>query len=118
VRLFSFNFPLPPCLLKQSVIHVLLIIYTLGLAHDAVLRLTRPGEVRAYIVDPQFSMRADAMKAMCLAALGRWGLVRAVSGALETKIFPKTKTIIFEIILPLLTTDDAKFWPSRLPEIV
>jgi len=71
------------------------------------------------MVDPQFPKRADAKNAVCLAALaaGVGGYVRAVSGALETKISPETKTLVYESILPLLTTEYAKYWPNKLPEM-
>lgn len=71
------------------------------------------------MVDPQFPKRADAKNAVCLAALaaGVGAYVRAVSGALETKISSEMRTIVFESILPLLTSEYAKFWPSKLPEM-
>ena len=89
------------------------------LAHGAVLRLTRPGEANTYMVDPQFPKRADAKNAVCLAALaaGVGAYVRAVSGALETKISPEMKTLVFESILPLLSTEYGKFWPNKIPEM-
>lgn len=104
---------------EPSLTYVLLIIHPLGLAHGAVLRLTRPDEVHTYMVDPQFPKRADAKNAVCLAALaaGVGAYVRAVSVALETKISPETKTIVYDSILPLLTTEYAKFWPNKPPEM-
>jgi hypothetical protein len=71
------------------------------------------------MVDPQFPKRADAKNAVCLAALaaGVGAYVRAVSGALEAKISRETKTLVYESILPLLTTEYAKYWPNKLPEM-
>lgn len=71
------------------------------------------------MVDPQFPKRADAKNAVCLAALAAnvGAYVRAVSGTLETKIPPEMRTIVFESILPLLTSEYAKFWPSKPPEM-
>ena len=99
--------------------HVSLINCTPGLAHGAVLRLTRPGEVRTYMVVPQFPKRADAKNAVCLAALaaGVGTYVRAISAELEAKISPETKTLVYESILPLLNTEYAKFWPNKLPDM-
>jgi len=89
------------------------------LAHGAVLRLTRPDEVRTYMVEPQFPKRADAKNAVCLASLaaGVGAYVRSVSGAIETKISPETKTLVLESILPFLTTEYTKYWPNRPPEM-
>ena len=91
----------------------------MGLAHGAVLRLTRPGEVRTCIVDHQFPKRGDAKNTLCLVALaaGVGGYVRAVSGALETKISPEMKTIVFESIFPLLMTEYAKFGQIYYPNV-
>jgi hypothetical protein len=99
--------------------HVSLINCLLELAHGSVLRLTRPGEVCTYMVVPQFPKRADAKNAVCLAALaaGVGAYVRAISAALEAKISPETKTLVYESILPLLNTEYAKFWPNKLPDM-
>jgi hypothetical protein len=79
----------------------------------------RPDEVHTYMVEPQFPKRADAKNAVCLASLaaGVGAYVRSVCGALETKISPETKTLVQESILPLLTTEYAKYWPNKLPEM-
>jgi hypothetical protein len=81
------------------------------------LRLVRPGEVRTYLVDPQFPKRADAKNAVCLVALsaGVGAYVRSIAEALEIKVPPETRTLVFETILPLLTGEYAKFWPNKLP---
>jgi hypothetical protein len=88
-------------------------------AHGAVLRLSRPGEVRTYLVEPQFPKRADAKNAVCLVALaaGVGTYVRAISAALEVKISAEMKTLVYESIIPLLTTEYAKYWPNKLPEM-
>lgn len=92
---------------------------TIATAHGAVLRVARPGEVRTYLVDPQFPKRADAKNAVCLVALatGVGAYVRAIADTLETKVSIETKGLVFESILPLLTTEYAKFWPNKLPEM-
>jgi hypothetical protein len=92
---------------------------TIVLAHGAVLRVVRPDEVRTYLVDPQFPKRADAKNAVCLVALsaGVGAYVRAITDALERKISPETRTLVFESIHPLLTTEYAKYWPNKLPEM-
>ncbi|KAH9159017.1 hypothetical protein EDB89DRAFT_2056365, partial [Lactarius sanguifluus] len=67
--------------------------------HGAVLRLTRPGEVRTYMVEPQFSKRADAKSAVCLAALAAdvGGYVRGIGAAIEAKISPEARSLPPEI---------------------
>jgi len=71
------------------------------------------------MVEPQFPKRADAKNAVCLAALaaGIGAYVHAVNGALEAKISPETRALVMESILPLLTTEYAKYWPNKLPEM-
>lgn len=71
------------------------------------------------MVVPQFPKRADAKNAVCLAALAAdvGGYVRSISAALEAKIPPETKALVFESILPLLNSEYAKFWPNKLPEM-
>ena len=71
------------------------------------------------MVELQFPKRTDAKNAVCLASLaaGVGAYVRSVSGTLETKISPETKTLVLESILPFLTTKYAKYWPNKLPEI-
>ena len=60
------------------------------------------------MVMPQFPKRGDAKRrnAECLAALalGVGEYVRAIGAAIETKISPKTKTPVYEGIIPLLNT--------------
>ena len=92
---------------------------TIVTAHGAVLRVARPGEVRTYLVDPQFPKRADAKNAVCLVALaaGVGAYVRAVADVLEAKVSTETKALVFDSILPLLTTEYAKFWPNKSPEM-
>jgi hypothetical protein len=87
--------------------HVSLINYSPGLAHGTVLRLTRPGEVRTYMIVPQFPNRADAKNAMCLAALatGVGAYMRAISEALEAKISLETMTLAYESLLLFLDAE-------------
>jgi hypothetical protein len=86
--------------------HVSLINSSPGLVRDAVLLVSRPGEVRTYMVVPQFPKRADAKNAECLVALaaGVGDYVHAISAALESKISPETKTLVYESLLPLPNT--------------
>jgi len=54
----------------------------------------------------QFPNRADAKNAVCLAALaaGVRAYVRAISAALDAKISPKTKTLVYESLIPFRST--------------
>ncbi|KAI0300676.1 hypothetical protein B0F90DRAFT_1722317 [Multifurca ochricompacta] len=75
--------------------------------------------IRTYLVEPQFPKRADAKNAVCLAALaaGVSAYIRTISEELEAKISPETRTLVFDSILPLLTSEYGKFWPNKLPEM-
>jgi hypothetical protein len=88
-------------------------------AHGAVLRLTRPGEVRTYMVDPQFAKRVDAKSAVCLVALaaGVGAYVRGIGDAVEAKISSEARSLVFDCIFPLLLTEYGKFWPNKPPEM-
>jgi hypothetical protein len=107
-----------PLRLTQPMTHISLINCFLGLAHGAVLRLTRPGEVRTYMVVPQFPKRVDAKNAVCLVmvalAAGVGTYMRAISVALEAKISPEMKTLVYEGIL---NTEHAKYWPNKLSDM-
>jgi hypothetical protein len=61
------------------------------------------------MIVPQFPNRADAKNAVCLAALatGVGAYVRAISAALEAKISPEMKTLVYESLLPFLNTEYA-----------
>jgi hypothetical protein len=87
--------------------------------HGALLRVTRPGECRSFLVDPRFAKRADAKAAVCLAALseGIGAYIRSLSAAAEAKISPEIRRRAIEQILPLLITEYAKIWPAKLPEM-
>ena len=72
------------------------------------------------MVVPQFPRRADAKNAVCLAALaaGVGMYMRAISAALEAKVLLKTKTFVYESILPPpIKIEYAKFWPNKLPDM-
>jgi hypothetical protein len=71
---------LPPLCPTQSITHVSPINCFPGSAHGAVPQII-PGEIRTYVVMPQFPKRADAKNAVCLAALaaGIGMYVRATS---------------------------------------
>ena len=89
------------------------------IAHGAVLRLTSPGEVRTYMVDSQFAKRVDAKSAVCLAALaaGVGAYVRGIGDAIEAKISPEARSLVFDCIFPLLLAEYSKFWPNKPPEM-
>ncbi|KZV70948.1 hypothetical protein PENSPDRAFT_752194 [Peniophora sp. CONT] len=87
--------------------------------HGFVLRLTRPGEVKSYLVDPLFPKRADAKTAVTLLAMsqgvGQW--VRDVTRECEEKLPQRLKEYITMRILPMINLEYNKIWPGRHPDI-
>lgn len=71
------------------------------------------------MVEPQFSKRADAKSAVCLAALaaGVGTYVHGIGQAIEAKVSSETRSLIFDCIFPLLLTEYGKFWPDKHPEM-
>jgi len=78
--------------------------------HGCFLRLDRPGEYRAYLVDPRFPKRADAKAAVCLRALshGVGDYVRAIGKAVESKVTPLMKSWANDQVYPILLSEYSK----------
>ncbi|VDC01565.1 unnamed protein product [Peniophora sp. CBMAI 1063] len=87
--------------------------------HGFLLRLSRPGEVKSYLVDPIYPKRADAKVAVTLLAMsqgvGQW--IRKVAHECEEKLPHRLKEYITMRILPMVTLEYSKIWPGRHPEI-
>ncbi|KAF7329001.1 hypothetical protein MVEN_02530100 [Mycena venus] len=69
-----------------------------------LFRLKRPGELRAYLVEPQFAGQKDAKAAVSLLALslgaGKW--IREVAAAMEARITPQIRRFAQTSIFPVL----------------
>ncbi|KAG1744954.1 uncharacterized protein EDB91DRAFT_1345827 [Suillus paluster] len=78
--------------------------------HGCFLRLDRPGEYRAYLVDPRFPKRADAKAAVCLQALshGAGDYMRAIGKAVEAKVTPLMKSWVNDQVYPVLLSEYSK----------
>jgi hypothetical protein len=79
----------------------------LYLVHGCFLRLDRPTEYRAYLVDPRFPKRADAKAAVCLQALshGAGDYMRAIGKAVEARVTPLMKTWVNDQVYPVLLSE-------------
>jgi hypothetical protein len=75
--------------------------------HGCFLRLDRPTEYRAYLVDPRFPKRADAKAAVCLQALshGAGDYMRAIGKAVEARVTPLMKTWVNDQVYPVLLSE-------------
>lgn len=75
--------------------------------HGCFLRLDRPTEYRAYLVDPRFPKRADAKAAVCLQALshGAGEYIRAIGKAVEARVTPLMKTWVNDQIYPVFLSE-------------
>ncbi|KAG5636299.1 hypothetical protein H0H81_008498 [Sphagnurus paluster] len=69
-----------------------------------ILRVDRPGESRAYVVDPMFTKRSDAKAAVCLSAMvqGIENIIKAVSAQIENKLTPELRSFAHNKIFPAL----------------
>ncbi|KAG0693624.1 hypothetical protein DFH29DRAFT_963615 [Suillus ampliporus] len=78
--------------------------------HGCFLRLDRPGEYRAYLVDPRFPKRADAKAAVCLQALSRGAgdYMRAIGKAVEARVTPLMKSWVNDQYTPVLLSEYSK----------
>ncbi|KAG0704119.1 hypothetical protein DFH29DRAFT_913781 [Suillus ampliporus] len=78
--------------------------------HGCFLRLDRPGEYRAYLVDPRFPKRADAKAAVCLQALSRGAgdYMRAIGKAVEARVTPLMKSWVNDQVYPVLLSEYSK----------
>lgn len=84
--------------------------------HGCFLRLDRPTEYRAYLVDPRFPKRADAKAAVCLQALsqGAGDHMRAIGKAVEARVTPLMKSWVNDQVYPVLLSEYNKI-RSRHP---
>lgn len=75
--------------------------------HGCFLRLDRPTEYRAYLVDPRFPKRSDAKAAVCLQALshGAGEYMRAIGKAVEARVTPLMKTWVNDQVYPVLLSE-------------
>ncbi|KAG2357074.1 hypothetical protein BDR07DRAFT_1380366 [Suillus spraguei] len=84
--------------------------------HGCFLRLDRPTEYRAYLVDPRFPKRADAKAAVCLQALshGAGDYMRAIGKAVEARVTPLMKKWVNDQVYSILLSEYNKL-RSRHP---
>ncbi|KAF7986956.1 hypothetical protein HWV62_12783 [Athelia sp. TMB] len=84
--------------------------------HGCLLRIERPGELKAYLVDTRFVKRADAKAAVCLQAMsqGVGDYIRDISHHLDGKVTKRMKDWGNEVV-SILTAEYGKIRPGMLP---
>ncbi|KAF5384176.1 hypothetical protein D9615_003163 [Tricholomella constricta] len=84
-----------------------------------VLRVDRPKECRAYLVDPIFVKRGDAKTAVCLLAMinGVGEYIRTAGIEVENKITPRLRALAHSQIFPMLGqkgAGDSYIWTFQI----
>ncbi|KAH7886679.1 hypothetical protein F5I97DRAFT_1025287 [Phlebopus sp. FC_14] len=75
--------------------------------HGCLLKLDRPGDYRAYLVDSRFTKRSDAKAAVCLQAmsLGVGEYIREITSAVGTQVTSAMRSFSTNIIYPTMTAE-------------
>ena len=85
--------------------------------HGCLLKLDRPGEYKASLVDARFPKRSDAKAAVCLQAMseGIGGYIRSIASAVENKITPAMRSFSSSLVSPALTSALSKVGTDLRP---
>lgn len=78
--------------------------------HGCLLKLDRPGEYKAFLVDARFLKRSDAKAAVCLQAMseGIGHYIRSIISAIDAKITPAMRSFSKNVVLPALMSELSK----------
>jgi hypothetical protein len=85
--------------------------------HGCLLKLDRPGEYKAALVDARFPKRSDAKAAVCLQAMseGIGDYIRSIASAVDNKITPGMRSFSSSLVFPALTSGLSKIDTSLRP---
>ncbi|KIJ06047.1 hypothetical protein PAXINDRAFT_20735 [Paxillus involutus ATCC 200175] len=85
--------------------------------HGCVLKLDRPGDYRAYLVDARFPKRSDAKAAVSLQAMshGVGNYIRAITSDIQEKVTPLMRSFSTNFIYPTLTAELSKIYLELHP---
>ena len=78
--------------------------------HGCILKLDRPGEYKASLVDARFPKKSDAKAAVCLQAMseGIGDYIRSIASALDNKVTPTMRSFSSSLVFPALTSGLSK----------
>ncbi|KAF8840465.1 hypothetical protein BDN67DRAFT_644579 [Paxillus ammoniavirescens] len=78
--------------------------------HGCVLKLDRPGDYRAYLVDARFPKRSDAKAAVSLQAMshGVGNYIRTITSTVQEKVTPLMRSFSTNFIYPTLMAELSK----------
>ena len=78
--------------------------------HGCLLKLDRPGEYKASLVDARFPKRSDAKAAVCLQAMseGIGDYIRSIASAVDNKITLTMRSFSSSLVFPALTSGLSK----------
>ncbi|KAH0835651.1 hypothetical protein J3R83DRAFT_9402 [Lanmaoa asiatica] len=85
--------------------------------HGCLLKLDRPGEYKASLVDARFPKRSDAKAAVCLQAMseGIGNYIRSITSAIDTKITVTMRSFSNSLVYPALTSELSKIDTDLYP---
>lgn len=75
--------------------------------HGCLVKLDRPGEYKASLVDARFPKRSDAKAAVCLQAMaeGIGNYIRSIASDVDTKVTPAMRSFSSSLVYPALTSE-------------
>ncbi|KAF8451951.1 hypothetical protein L210DRAFT_3626351 [Boletus edulis BED1] len=78
--------------------------------HGCILKLDRPGEYKASLIDARFPKRSDAKAAVCLQAVseGIGDYIHSIASAVDNKVSPTMRSFSSSLVYPALTSGLSK----------
>jgi hypothetical protein len=85
--------------------------------HGCLLKLDRPGEYKASLVDARFTKRSDSKAAVCFQAMseGIGNYIRSIASAIDTKITPEMRSFSSSLVYPALSSELSKIDAAPAP---
>ena len=89
---------------------VFALLLSLFVVHGCLLKLDRPREYKAFLVDARFTKRSDAKAASCLQAMseGIGDYIRSITSAVDNKVTLIMRSFSSSLVYPALTSGLSK----------
>lgn len=98
------------CLVVSSSAQAFVWLLSSFTVHGCLLRLDRPGDYKASLVDARFPKRSDAKAAVCLQAMseGIGDYIRSVMAAVDAKVTHTMRSFASGLVYPALMSELSK----------
>ena len=89
------------------------------IVHGCLLKLDRPGEYKASLVDARFPKRSDAKAAVCLQAMseGFGNYIRSIASAVDGKVTQTMRSFSSTLAYPALMSELSKIGTDLHPHV-